>query len=54
VPYGYRVEGRELEPDDVEVATISRIRELAQAGASLRAIATALEVDGHRTRRGGR
>ncbi len=45
---------RVVEPDDVEAATVARIRELRCEGHSLRAIAGQLGAEGRRTKRGGR
>ena len=53
IPYGYRAEDARLIPDPVEQAVIRRMISLRAAGASLREIARALNVDGLKTR-GGR
>lgn len=53
-PLGTRAEGGRLVPDERETAAVSRIRELHAAGASLRAIATTLEAEGHRPKRSTR
>lgn len=64
VPYGFRAEknvrsdlGRtvssaKLSPNPDEIGVITRIQTLRQSGLSLRAIATSLNTDGLRTRRG--
>jgi DNA invertase Pin-like site-specific DNA recombinase len=49
---GYRAKGGELVPVDDEQATVARIKELHEAGASLRTICTTLEAEGHQTKRG--
>ena len=51
---GWRAEGGELVADDVEAATLERIRELRKDGASLRRMAETLTAEGHATKRGGR
>jgi DNA invertase Pin-like site-specific DNA recombinase len=53
VPYGFGRVGARLVPDPTEQATVARILELRAAGASLRAVAAALNAAGVRTRRGG-
>lgn len=53
-PFGSRAEDRELVDDVDEGAALARIRQLVDAGASLRTIATALTAEGHRPRHGGR
>jgi DNA invertase Pin-like site-specific DNA recombinase len=53
-PLGWRPDGGELVAIDDEAATLERIRELHQDGASLRQIASVLTAEGHRTKRGGR
>jgi DNA invertase Pin-like site-specific DNA recombinase len=52
--YGSRVEDKALVVDPTEQATVERIRELADGGASLRTIAATLEAEGRRPKRGGR
>jgi DNA invertase Pin-like site-specific DNA recombinase len=52
-PLGYRPVGGELVADDQEAATLERIRELREDGASLRQMAEVLTAEGHRTKRGG-
>jgi site-specific DNA recombinase len=52
IPYGYQAHGKLLAVDLDEQAVISRIKALSNAGASQRAIATQLNADGLRTRRG--
>jgi DNA invertase Pin-like site-specific DNA recombinase len=51
-PYGWRAEGKELAEDPAEQAALDRIRELRGQRKSLRAIAAALDAEGHRTRLG--
>lgn len=52
--FGQRADGGRLVDHDEEQATLERIRELHDAGDSLRAIATTLEAEGHRPKRGAR
>ena len=54
VPYGFRLaaDGKHVEPDSAEQAAVSAITELRTQGHSLRQIASTLNSDGHRTRRG--
>jgi len=54
LPFGYRLagDGVHLEHNAVEQATLGRVRELRAAGLSLREIASTLNVEGLRTRRG--
>jgi DNA invertase Pin-like site-specific DNA recombinase len=54
IEFGYRLsaDGLHLEPDLVEQAALSAIRELRTGGHSLRRIAATLNGHGHRTRRG--
>jgi DNA invertase Pin-like site-specific DNA recombinase len=54
LPYGYRLgrDGRALEPEPAEQATLTRIRALRAAGQTTRQIAEALNLEGRRTRRG--
>ena len=52
--FGQRAEDKALVVDDDEAATVARIRELAEAGASLRAIVATLEAEGRPPKRGGR
>ena len=53
IQYGYRLspDGRHLSPDPEEQAALQAIRKLREGGHSLRGIATALNEQGHRTRR---
>jgi DNA invertase Pin-like site-specific DNA recombinase len=53
-PFGQRTEAGTLVTDSAEQVTLALIRQRAQAGDSLREIATRLERDGHRPRRGTR
>jgi site-specific DNA recombinase len=57
-PFGYRAERAgdrlALVPDDDEQATLAQMRELHQAGRSLREIGSALDASGRRARGGGR
>ncbi|OPZ83127.1 MAG: putative DNA-invertase from lambdoid prophage Rac [bacterium ADurb.Bin429] len=53
-PLGYQREGDRLIPDPEEQALIARIRELHDAGASLRAIAATLNAEGIAGKNGGR
>lgn len=50
VPMGRRVEAGRLVVDGGEAAAVARARELRDQGKSLREIAAALEVEGHRPR----
>lgn len=52
--FGYRSEDGELVPDEREQAALTRIFELHRQGASLRSIATILQNEGHRPKRGDR
>ncbi|MEW6347686.1 MAG: recombinase family protein [Thermodesulfobacteriota bacterium] len=52
--YGWKVEGKKLVPVPKEQAVIRKVKELRTAGYSTREIASALEVEGFRTRKGGR
>lgn len=52
VPYGYRSDNARLVPVPEEQAVIARMRELRSEGLSLRAIAEALEAEGHQPKRG--
>lgn len=52
-PLGYKAHQRTLVPEEAEQSTLHRIEALRASGASLRAIADALESEGHRTKRGG-
>jgi DNA invertase Pin-like site-specific DNA recombinase len=52
--FGYAAEARALAPIDQEQEAIVRIVELRARGLTLREIATALETEGIRTKRGGR
>jgi site-specific DNA recombinase len=52
IPYGYQAHGKLLAVDLDEQAVISRIKALSNAGTSQRAIATQLNAEGIRTRRG--
>lgn len=51
--FGQRAEGRELVPDEAELATAERIHELANEGRSSRQIADVLNAEGRRSKRGG-
>jgi DNA invertase Pin-like site-specific DNA recombinase len=53
-PLGKRAEGKALVDDEDEAATVERIRELHETGASLREICQVLTDEGHATKRGGR
>jgi len=50
--FGQRVVGRELEEDPDEMVVLDRMRELRDAGASLRDICAALDAEGVRTKTG--
>lgn len=52
--FGQRSESGELVADSLEQAVIARMVDLDGQGLSLRAIAAALEAEGHRPKRGGR
>ena len=54
IEFGYRLasDGRHVERDPTEQAILATIRELRARGGTLRAIAAALNRQGHRTRRG--
>lgn len=52
--FGYRAERGELVEDDGEQATVARMAELREQGASLRTIATTLDAEGHKPKRGTR
>ncbi len=51
--FGYEARDRELVESEGEQATLARIAELRDSGASLRTICSTLESEGHRTKRGG-
>jgi DNA invertase Pin-like site-specific DNA recombinase len=51
-PYGYKVEGGRLVPDDKEQAILACIQERRREGASLRGIVAALKAEGFTTRVG--
>jgi DNA invertase Pin-like site-specific DNA recombinase len=51
-PFGYRSDNGALVPEPSEQATITRARQLREEGLPLRAIADALEAEGHTTKRG--
>lgn len=53
-PFGTVAVDGELVPAESEAAAVSRMRELRDGGASLREIVTALESEGHQTKRGAR
>lgn len=53
-PYGYRAAAGGLVEVDAEQAGLRRMEELDRAGASTRAIAKALDEEGHPTKRGGK
>lgn len=53
-PFGFRVEDGELVPDEGEQETLNRARELQAGGVSIREIATTLNEEGLRTKRGAR
>ena len=53
-PYGYRVQAGALVPDELEQVAIARMRGLRASGASLRQIATLLEGEGCKPKRGER
>lgn len=53
-PFGWRAEGRELVPDEAEQATLARMVELRNGGASLRGIAVTLNADGVKSKRGAK
>jgi len=50
--FGVRAEGRELRPDAAEAATVARILELRESGLSYREVASALQAEGRRPKRG--
>jgi len=52
VPFGYRAGDRGLLPDDQELAITRHVEQLRRRGLSVRAIAGALNSEGHKTRRG--
>jgi len=54
IAFGYRLapDGVHVEPDDAEQGAIGTIRRLRASGRTLRQIATDLNQEGHRTRRG--
>jgi site-specific DNA recombinase len=54
IEFGYRLsaDGVHVEPDPAEQAALAAIRSLRLGGQSLRAVASALNNSGHRTRRG--
>ncbi|TQN44407.1 DNA invertase Pin-like site-specific DNA recombinase [Blastococcus colisei] len=52
--YGQRAEAGVLVDDEREAAALSRIRELHEEGASLRAMAATLTTEGHRPKRSDR
>jgi DNA invertase Pin-like site-specific DNA recombinase len=54
IAYGFRLagDGQHLEPEPTEQAALSEIRRLRHLGHTLRGIATELNRNGHRTRRG--
>lgn len=54
VPYGYRLEGAFLVPDEAEAATIRRMFELALLKPSIRQVRLELDRTGSRTRKGYR
>ena len=51
--FGYRAENKQLVPDDREQQAVRRIREMHDAGTSLRQIIIALEAEGITPKRGG-
>lgn len=51
-PFGTRAEQGALVPDEVELSAVDLILEMNSQGASLRAIAAALDAAGHRPKRG--
>lgn len=51
--YGYKLEDKQYVPDPAEQAVIARMRNLQDAGSSLRAIAAALNDDGVESPSGG-
>lgn len=53
-PFGWRADGGELVHDEAEQAIISRMVEMREGGASLRAIAQALDTEAVPAKRGGR
>jgi DNA invertase Pin-like site-specific DNA recombinase len=52
--FGQAAEAKELVTDPAEQATVERILELHQTGASLRTIATTLDAEGRPAKRGGK
>ncbi len=50
-PFGQRAEDRELVAEPAEQRALARMLELHQAGLSLRQVAAALDLEGHRPRR---
>jgi site-specific DNA recombinase len=54
IPFGYRLapDGKHLEPEPREEASLSAIHRLRKRGHSLRGIAAALNTNGYRTRKG--
>lgn len=51
-PLGFRAEGGALVPDEREALVLARMRELRDAGASLREIGVTLTAEGHHPKRG--
>ena len=51
--FGFEAREGDLVESQEEQVTIERIVELRDSGASLRAICSTLESEGHRTKRGG-
>lgn len=51
-PYGWEVDGKKLVEVPEELAVVERVQELRGLGASIRQIASVLEKEGVRTRRG--
>lgn len=51
-PFGFRVEDGELVPDEGEQETLDRARQLQKGGSSIREIATTLNEEDRRTKRG--
>jgi DNA invertase Pin-like site-specific DNA recombinase len=51
-PYGYRIQGGELVPDETEQEVVKLVQKLQRSGSSLREIADELDAGGYRPRTG--
>jgi DNA invertase Pin-like site-specific DNA recombinase len=54
IPYGFRAEGAELVPDEVEQRLVERVQKLRADGASYRGVCATLDAEGFRPRRAAR